>query len=175
VVEVQGPEGRLVLVESARGRLRLEDPAGLLRLESRPAGAALHLQLEGRGGALEVTAAGTELHAFREAPSLSVSGAAPGSPPWNGAFDLEAAWLRPAGAQGWVALGPWPSGGPLPGSALPGSDLPGSALRDLPDPPGWLIGGLPQGPAVVVGGGGGRWLRWIDAPAPAPQKPAAGH
>ncbi len=50
---------------------------------------------------------------------------------------LDEVWVREEG--NWTARGPWPLGAPL-GPPRPGSD-----------PPGWLIDGLPQGVAVVVG------------------------
>lgn len=55
----------------------------------------------------------------------------------NHLVELDEAWAREEGT--WTAHGAWPLGAPL-GPARPG-----------PDPPGWLIDGLPQGVAIVVG------------------------
>jgi hypothetical protein len=71
-------------------------------------------------------------------------------------FDLEEAWLRGEGEALWVPLGAWKRGDPLPSPAV----------GPAGDPPGWLVAGLPQGRSALVGGGGRRWLRWVDLAGP---------
>lgn len=97
---------------------------------------------------------GTTLFAFRDGSSLSAAREQ------NGVFDLEQVWLRESGESEWTALGPWLRHAPLP--SPPENSAGGSAGRV--DPPGWLIAGLPQGPGALVGGGGRRWMRWVDLP-----------
>ena len=94
---------------------------------------------------------GTTLFAFRDGSSLSAAREQ------NGVFDLEQVWLRESGESEWTALGPWPPARPL-------AEPPRERSAGRVDPPGWLIAGLPQGPGALVGGGGRRWMRWVDLP-----------
>jgi hypothetical protein len=163
VAEGQGPVPTFVLVESARGRLAIGSSADLLRLESRPSAAELVLRGSPSGRDLRIEAAGATassatLFAMRDGSSLSATREQ------NGVFDLEQVWLRERGESEWIALGPWPRLTPLPGLPPPSPDAIGAAGPEAP--PGWLIAGLPQGPAALVGGGGRRWMRWVDLPEP---------
>ncbi len=128
-----------VIVSAGAGRLPVDDPASVVRVESEPDGAPLLFERDGADWSVRL--AGGALYAIRRTPGLPDLGTAR----WTGAFD--AVWTRDA-AGSWAHRGPWVGGNPLPGQV------------EGDDPPGWLRAGLPPGRTVLVGRTpAGTWTR----------------
>ncbi|MBI1380829.1 MAG: hypothetical protein GC161_07060 [Planctomycetaceae bacterium] len=189
-LDLQGADGLALLAE--RGTLDPED-ADVLRLEVRPADADLRFVARPAPGAARarwraVDPAGVlEFCAFAAVPpgTAYLAGTADLAGERNPLGDLTGAfWRAPAGA--WYGPWTWQRGAPPPpdlaalaagGTASargplgdpPGSDAAAEALV-LRRFPGWLVGGLPQGVGVLVGGlepgpdGAPRWLRLYPFP-----------
>jgi len=138
--EVGAPLG--LVVDGARDELAL--PAG--RLEVRPAGRALVLDLRFEAGRItgRVLGPGAELFGLECEPTPVLDSGA------NAFEGLAECWVRLPGGS-WSNRGPWGLEVPLP-APVPGGD-----------PPGWLTAGLPPGRGVLVGHlldrSGAGWIR----------------
>jgi hypothetical protein len=123
-------------VSAARAELELPGT----RLEARPDGTAIALEVSAGGTRVKARAPGAILYALEPVAAVAVSA--------EHLPALAAAWVRsPAGE--WSARGPWPAGAPL-----------GPAVEGGGSPPGWLTGALPPGVGLLVGRtSGGTWLR----------------
>jgi hypothetical protein len=119
---------------AARDALTLPSRSPGYELRTEPAGAPLAISLALDPSSLpRAASAGARLIAIwpETWPADALERGA------NHLVELDATWFRDEGT--WTSRGPWPIGSPL-GAARPG-----------PDPPGWLIDGLPQGVQVLVG------------------------
>ncbi len=159
LVELDGPSGRAVAVDSARDRLPSADE-GDLRWESTPPHAALRATARRDRTGYELSAPGAVLRSWTNfelgAQALSADE--------NRLGLLAPVWRRDA-AGDWSAAASWAAGAPWP------NDTP-VASEDSGAPPGWLQPALPLGVRVVVGrwrsaaptesGGAGEvWVRWV--------------